>query len=319
MSNESNNIGRAYEYACIMQLSERISAIRRVRVVENSSLLASKRAWDSIDPHYRDKFLLSANAAVEILFEAEPLILENDDILELKLQRDTEGETGDVRDCLIIRKGIDWEIGLSIKHNHFAVKHSRLAKSLDFGKRWFGLPCSKEYWCEVKPIFDYLEVEKAKKTKWRDLHSKDTKIYVPLLKAFLAEIRRSNEQHEKLPTAMVEYLLGGYDFYKVISVDSKKVTQIQPYNFRGTLNRSGNKQKPKIIIPISCLPTRIVISEFKPNSTNTVEIYFDEGWQFGFRIHNASTYVEPSLKFDVQIIGMPTTIMMLKCNWDIAT
>lgn len=45
-------------------------------------------------------------------------------------------------------------------------------------------------------------------------------------------------------------------------------------------------------------------------------LYLDRGWQFGFRIiHNASTKVETSLKFDIQIIGMPTTIISIDCKW----
>ena len=42
----------------------------------------------------------------------------------------------------------------------------------------------------------------------------------------------------------------------------------------------------------------------------------DEGWQFTFRIHNASTLVEPSLKFDIQIVGMPTAIITINCIWE---
>lgn len=55
--------------------------------------------------------------------------------------------------------------------------------------------------------------------------------------------------------------------------------------------------------------------DFKPNSTNTVELYMDGGWQFNFRIHNASTKVETSLKFDVQIVGIPATIISINCSW----
>lgn len=33
-------------------------------------------------------------------------------------------------------------------------------------------------------------------------------------------------------------------------------------------------------------------------STNAVEMFLDNGWQLSFRIHNASTKVEPSLKFN---------------------
>ncbi len=115
---------------------------------------------------------------------------------------------------------------------------------------------------------------------------------------------------------MVEYLLGNYDFYKIISVDSKKVTQIQPYNLHRTLNKSSNEYKPTIVIPVIDLPTRIISANFKPNSCTTVELYFDEGWQFSFRLHNASSKVETSLKFDIQIKGMPTTIIVLECKWE---
>ena len=48
---------------------------------------------------------------------------------------------------------------------------------------------------------------------------------------------------------------------------------------------------------------------------NAMELYLDGGWQFSFRIHNASTKVESSLKFDIQIIGMPTTIISIDCRW----
>ena len=41
----------------------------------------------------------------------------------------------------------------------------------------------------------------------------------------------------------------------------------------------------------------------------------DGGWQFNFRIHNASTKVETSLKFDIQIVGMPATIISINCSW----
>jgi hypothetical protein len=37
-------------------------------------------------------------------------------------------------------------------------------------------------------------------------------------------------------------------------------------------------------------------------------MYFDKGWQISFRIHNASTMVEPSLKFDINIVGLPSNL-----------
>lgn len=147
------------------------------------------------------------------------------------------------------------------------------------------------------------------------MEDKENDVYVPLLNAFINEIKRKNDKHSDLPKKLVEYLLGEFDFYKVISIDNKKITQIQTYNLRGTLNKPSKKEKPKTIIPIAKLPTRIVNIDFKPESKNTIELYMNEGWQFSFRIHNASTYVENSLKFDIQIVGMPTSIISIDCKW----
>lgn len=316
MSTQSNDKGRAYEYIFLQTLYDGIETIRPAKIVENSSLYAARRAWNAIDSGTQEVLKISAKAAVATLFDLEPLILElGEGCLELFLQPDSKGEVGDVRDIILARKDIRWEIGLSIKHNHFAVKHSRLAKQLDFGARWFGIPCSQRYWLDIAPIFDYLSAEKANSKKWRELPSKEDDVYIPLLKAFIAEVTAANAACKEVPKKLVEYLLGEFDFYKVISVDSKELTQIQAYNLRGDLNRSAKKRTPKIVVPRSALPRRIVSLDFKPGSSNTVELYMDGGWQFSFRIHNAATLVEPSLKFDIQIIGMPATIVSINCLW----
>ncbi len=316
MSSESNNRGRAYEYICLCSLKSEIEKYRKVQIEKNSSFEAAERAWNLIDEDLQNILTLSSLTAVGILFEFEPLITEvDDDIVTLLIQSDRKGEEGDIRDILIIRNGIKWEIGLSIKHNHFAVKHSRLSPTIDFGKKWYNKSCSAEYWKNISPIFDFLEQCKKRGMAWHDMYDKDEKIYVPLLRAFKNEIEKSYGQDKSIPRKLVEYLLGSYDFYKIISIDSKQMTQIQTYNLHGTLNKAAKKEKPKKIIPTVILPTRIVSFDFKPFSKNTVELYLDGGWQFSFRIHNASTIVEPSLKFDIQIIGMPTTIMTINSFW----
>ncbi|MBQ2972130.1 MAG: HaeIII family restriction endonuclease [Ruminococcus sp.] len=317
MSNQSNDKGRAYEYICLKTLFKEISRIREVKIVENSSYDAAYRAWGTIDIDTRGLLMISAKAAVSTLFDMEPMILEDDgDCLELFIQADVKGESGDVRDIVILRKDVCWEIGLSIKHNHFAVKHSRLSSGLDFGERWFGIPCSQQYWEDIQPIFEYLKAEKSNDKKWSDLPAKEDDVYIPLLNAFISEVIRADSMYNDVAPKMVEYLLGEFDFYKVISIDNKKVTQIQTYNLHGDLNKSSKRSKPTITVPVASLPTRIVNLGFKPESNNTVELYMDGGWQFSFRIHNASTKVEASLKFDIQIIGMPATIMSINCTWN---
>lgn len=316
MTDKSNNQGRAYEYICLCTLKHEISKTREVAVLEDSHFQAALTAWNSITPELQSTLSQSAKAAVLTLFDFEPLILEDgEDTLTLLIQSDKKGEGGDVRDILIIRRDIHWEIGLSVKHNHFAVKHSRLSDKINFGKKWFGVPCSEKYWEDIAPVFSYLNEEIKKDAAWSELPNKVEDVYIPLLEAFVEEVKRSYALDPEIPKKLVEYLLGLFDFYKVISVDKRNLTQIQTYNLRGTLNRPG-KEKPKIVVPVASLPTRIVHIGIMPDRKNTVEVYMDGGWQFTFRIHNASTKVEASLKFDIQLVGMPATILLIDCKWN---
>ncbi|MBQ2045906.1 MAG: HaeIII family restriction endonuclease [Muribaculaceae bacterium] len=318
MSSKSNDQGRAYEFISLLILGKEISEIRPATIIKNSSYTAAENAWNTLSDEDKNKYTISAKAAVKRIFDLEPRIIEDgNDEIELFIQPDQQGEQGDVRDILIVRRKIAWEIGLSLKHNHHAVKHSRLSHRIDFGKIWYGIPCSKEYWDEVLPIFGWLAQEKVKGTKFSELPSKENDVYVPILNAFIKEINKQYETNKEIPSKMVEYLLGKFDFYKVISVDDKRFTRIQGFNLHGTLNQYGvTKLKPSIEVPLVSLPTRIVKLDFVPGKTNTVELYMDEGWQFSFRIHNAKTNVEPSLKFDIQIVGMPTAIITINCIWD---
>lgn len=320
MSENSNNQGRAYEYAWMNVLYEALSKKRKAIIVNNSSLHANEKAWHAMSESLQKAFMLSAISAVDTVLELEPLMTENEgDVLFLEFQKDAAGTSGDVRDIVIKRNSIQWEVGLSIKHNHDAVKHSRLSHKIDFGSEWFKIPCSKNYWDAVAPIFDKLKLEKSKKTKWSELADKDRSIYVPLLQAFMDEINRSYIKNVGLPKRMVEYLIGATDYYKAVSFDDKSMTVIRTFNIHGTLNKASGTRVSTITVPVVKLPTELVTLKFKKNSKNTVEMYLNNGWQLTFRIHNASTIVEPSLKFDVQLIGMPVSILSLECRWKRST
>ena len=316
MSTNSNDQGRAYEYAWINVLHAALKSKRDTRIVVNSSLDANKRAWSVMSDEMKELFEISAKAAVETVLELEPCMTENDDdVLYLEFQKDDAGTKGDVRDIVIRRDSFQWEVGLSIKHNHEAVKHSRLSHGLDFGKEWFDIPCSTAYWSAIKPIFDCLKADKTKGKKWSDLPDKESSVYIPLLTAFMEEVKRANSVDAAMPRKMVEYLIGTKDYYKVVSRDGKRLTIIHTFNMHGTLNKPSKIKVSAISVPIVDLPTELVAIKFKTGSTNTVEMYLNNGWQLSFRIHNASTKVEPSLKFDVQFIGMPISILNIECKW----
>ncbi|XNZ27291.1 HaeIII family restriction endonuclease [Helicobacter pylori] len=310
MSDKSNNQGRAYEYAWFLALEQKLSVFKKVIVDKQNGFNACYRAYESLEKSLQERYLASAKQGVLLLLDCEPLLSEvigsSQNEITLSLQKDKLGEIGDVRDILIYFDRFC--IGLSIKHNHDAVKHSRLSKDLDFGKKWLGVGVSQHYKDTIKPLFERLENAKKEGMLWRDFPNKEQEIYAPLLQAFKKEILRIDENKKnKVPQKMVEYLLGKYDFYKAILLEREQKTKLEAYHFNNTLNRSV-KNKPKKIIPLSKLPTRMIYFDFKPKSFNTLELVLNEGWSFSLRIHNASSRVEPSLKFDIKLLSIPVSV-----------
>ncbi|RVY53081.1 HaeIII family restriction endonuclease [Helicobacter pylori] len=310
MSDKSNNQGRAYEYAWCLALEQKLSVLKKVIVDKQNGFNACYRAYESLEKSLQERYLESAKQGVLLLLDCEPLLSEvigsSQNEITLSLQKDKLGEIGDIRDILI-----DFDrfcIGLSIKHNHDALKHSRLSKDLDFGEKWLGVRVSQNYKDTIKPLFERLKNAKKEGMLWRDFPNKEQEIYAPLLQAFKKEVLRIDENKKnKVPQKMVEYLLGKYDFYKAILLEREQKTKLEAYHFNNTLNRSV-KNKPKRIIPLSKLPTRMIYFDFKPKSFNTLELVLNEGWSFSLRIHNASSRVEPSLKFDIKLLSKPESV-----------
>ncbi|GAA7700156.1 hypothetical protein HpBT0082_03930 [Helicobacter pylori] len=310
MSDKSNHQGRAYEYAWCLALEQKLSVFKKVIVDKQNGFNACYRAYESLEKSLQERYLESAKQGVLLLLDCEPLLSEvigsSQNGITLSLQKDKLGEIGDVRDILIYFDRFC--IGLSIKHNHDALKHSRLSKNLDFGEKWLGVGVSQNYKDTIKPLFERLENAKKEGMLWRDFPNKEQEIYAPLLQAFKKEVLRIDENKKnKVPQKMVEYLLGKYDFYKAILLEREQKTKLEAYHFHNTLNRSV-KNKPKRIIPLSKLPTRMIYFDFKPKSFNTLELVLNEGWSFSLRIHNASSRVEPSLKFDIKLLSKPESV-----------
>ncbi|GAA9341590.1 hypothetical protein TH0551_12510 [Helicobacter pylori] len=310
MSDKSNNQGRAYEYAWCLALEQKLSVFKKVIVDKQNGFNAANRAYESLEKSLQERYLESAKQGVLLLLDCEPLLSKvigsSQNEITLSLQKDKLGEIGDVRDILIYFDRFC--IGLSVKHNHDAIKHSRLSKNLDFGEKWLGVGVSQNYKDTIKPLFERLENAKKEGMLWRDFPNKEQEIYAPLLQAFKKEVLRIDENKKnKVPQKMVEYLLGKYDFYKAILLEREQKTKLEAYHFHNTLNRSV-KNKPKRIIPLSKLPTRMIYFDFKPKSFNTLELVLDEGWSFSLRIHNASSRVEPSLKFDIKLLSKPESV-----------
>src|SRR5690554_1314909 len=304
--------GKAFEYALLFEFYERLKTITSVSITENEPFQNAKGCFDSFIEDEQDTFRITASAAINFLIDIEPRLsngISKEDILVLEIVSDQAGQTGDVRDVLIIRSLQKWEIGISAKNNHRAVKHSRLSLNIDFGEKWLGVPCSQNYFDEIKPIFDILGNLKAsdKSTKWTSIENMHQVVYIPILNAFRKELLRLDKENPNIVAEnLVQYLIGNEDFYKVIK-GNKKV-EIQAYNLSGTLNLPFENVKPKARIPKLKLPSRLIEIVYQDNSTTTLLVSLNEGWQISFRIHNASSRVEPSLKFDINLVSAPHTL-----------
>lgn len=320
-------LGKAFEYACVHALFEKYNSIQNVVIQNTPQLNTAKKCFEDAGNKKQD-LIDAANAAVRVIDRLEPRLKfkDNDTPLILSVQSDAAGIAGDVRDILCIRRDHHWEIGLSCKHNHHAVKHCRLSDKIDFGADWFGYSCSKTYFSEVIPKFTELRTlrDESKKTGvpalWSDLNDKSGCYYKPILQSFMDELTRLSEMYSDIPEKLIRYLIGRFDFYKVITDDARRTTRIEAINIAGTLNEPSEGHKPITTVPLLKTPTKFYHIGFKEDkgitSKNTIHVVCDNGWEISMRLHNASSKIEPSLKFDVQLISFPSTLFAQVEPWD---
>jgi hypothetical protein len=304
--------GKAFEYSLAYQYYVCLKSFgKNVELVENSAIDVARGFYQSFANNKREEFDEAARQTIDTMLKIEPGLLAqkgNSDKLFIALQNDSEGAIGDVRDIVFHRLKPSWEIGFSAKNNNDAVKHSRLSRVLDFGKEWLGCPCSISYWEDIRPIFAFLG-ERAGQTFNSLGEDKVKKVYVPLLTAFRNELMRIYENNSGIPEKLIRYLIGNYAFYKIIKDDSHNLVIVKAFNINNELSKTVNGIKAKYKTPVISLPTRIVEFDFKRGAEdNTLDMILDGGWEISFRIHNASSNVEQSLKFDIRLLGNPPVL-----------
>lgn len=282
-----NDIGRAFEYGVAVAMSNHLPA----ELNTNLPLERAKDCFTKCSQREQEKIFKAATEVAAFLAAHDRHLSEQG--FSVSVQTDQMGMKGDVRDILISNSNI--ELGVSAKNRHMAVKHSRLSEHINFGFEWFQVPCTTQYFDTIIPIFQELRARQNRGENWRDIPNKKELYYRPILQAFQTEMNvlfQSNPQ--QVANGLIRYLLGRFDFYKVIKENGS--VSILSFNLDGKL---GWGQR----LP---LPTNIIQIAPKPNSDTTLLMVFNRGWQISFRIHNASTQVEPSLKFDVAPIGFPS-------------
>lgn len=309
----NNKNGHAFEYAIAKAYYDYLTqkGINAAIVIDDAYNVAAS-CFNDFDDNNRNRFYKAAKETIISLIKIEPGLtapMSNDDCLTIRIAKDAEGQAGDVRDIIFSRKHPTWEIGFSAKNNNDAVKHQRLSQTIDFGKEWVGTPCTQRYWADINPIFEYINsiIISRPNTTWNELGSnKIDRVYRPLLLAFRDEVLRLSQIDNTFPAKLISYLIGRHPFYKIIKDDNSNLVIVKAFNIDGQLNKSVNGIKSQYKIPIISLPTRII--EFEPmtgKEDNTLALVLDRGWEVSFRIHNASTKLERSLKFDVRLLGNP--------------
>lgn len=312
--------GKAFEFAVVKALAERLGPGGH-ELVLNSSLQTAQADFFALAPEKQSEHVASVKPAIDLISRFEPhlkLAIEGKQAVKISLQADGAGGAGDVRDLLLQIPSANWEIGISAKHQHEALKHSRLSRKIDFGEKWFGLKCTDDYFAAIGPVFDLLEQSKSQGKLWSELPSKEELVYIPLLQHFRDEVLRLERQSPNtVARNLVAYLIGLKDFYKVIKL--KHETKVQVFNFNGTLNLPAGGKNPETKLEKLKLPTRVVELDFKREgdgtSATTLEMICDGGWQLSFRLHNASSKVEGSLKFDINLVGRPNNLQTSSVFW----
>ena len=282
--------GKAFKFA----IAERIKKLLDCDLIESRAVRSARKAWQEIQKDSPEEAYKMQEAAREsmLFLQSEDPRLEK--AVRVSMQMDAEGKFGDARDILIECKDYPDHIGISSKNRHNAVKHSRLSDKIDFGEGWLQLPSSKNYFEEIAPVFQDLRNRQGQGQRFGDIPNKLDAVYVPILHAFKKEITRQQDKHGKIiAERMMRYLIGHYDFYKIVKKNG--TVTVADYNLHGTL---PNSKKWKI-------PTRIESIELKEKSKTTLTLILNRGWSLKFRIHNANSECEPSLKFDMQIEGWP--------------
>lgn len=330
MPNQAQN-GYAFEYSIIKSIPIALNKWAKknqggtccYHLIEDAAFVNARNKFEMTDPSLQNIMLTAAKAGVNKILDMEPRLTHAtlEDPIEISSSPSSNGIIGDVRDIVMIRQLANsrrriisndnstqedhWEIGISAKWNNDVIKNSRLAEHLDFCQSWFGFPCSEDYWNEIKIPMKYIKEHIG--APWRSLPHKREQVYLPIITAFINEMDRQCSIHKDIPELLVSYLIGKFDFYKLIAHKDQRVTNVQAFNLRGNLNQDCEGSIPLIRISSQAnqRPTRIVSIGRYRDRDNWVEIILDNGWQFTMRLHNAETNIVPSLKFDIRFAGSP--------------
>ena len=285
--------GHAFEFALARALTE---VIPTECVENNPAYGTAQNSFQMMSASIQEEMKKAAREAATFLcaFDLNLASPPAKGLLFIQSAQDAR-KRADVRDIVV--RYPNYEFGISAKNKSLEQRAPRLSDKIDFGKEWLCKPVSSHYWNKVKPLFQDLRLKKREGLYWNQLSEKE-EIYRRVILAFRDELMRiqNRTSESNIPEKLVRFILGQFDFYQITKENG--AVSIASFNLGKNLGW-GNR------VP---LPNRILFCDLEPESNNRLLLVCDRGWQIHFRIHNASSKVEPSLKFSVTIVGWPKVI-----------
>lgn len=283
----SNANGRALEYClCNMILSHAPNSIIDDSNSTIQDQLRDKVHFDRLPErqkkYYEGQSLKFINAYLLSVITGflPPLIV--------RRMNDNDAKLGDVADIKIISDS-NQEYGISLKHNHAAVKHQRpgaLIKQLGISVNDKAI--TKSYKAGIKAIeLQFYEKVKAlhvDKNLFNVVKAKNPQVILGLYHSICSHVADTINKFCKEPDvakSFFEFLVGKFNFDKVIVTEHNvKVMKFNDIE----------------------LPTAVLASV---RNDSYVDLIFDNGFEFSMRLHTASSKFEfgkaVSLKFDTQL------------------
>ena len=312
--------GKAFEYACFRKLAsfagpngeDTGEGPTTTIQVSSPQLDTAYKSYKRLDEKKQNIYNIAAHMGMIMIRKLEPMLSKAGGNIYIILNTDSAGQAGDVRDVIAARMDQGWELGISCKHQHEALKHPRITKNCDFGSDWVDIPCSNNFINTLNEVLKPLDGSK----NWTDFPDKQSRFYVPILNAFEEELRRLCSE-PGVPERLLKYFFGSHDFYKIIAMDRERQTKIYGFNINGTLSKADGKRKPIHKIPQLKMPTRLIEVSRKPQSRTTLLLVFDAGWTISMRLHNKDKIAKPtSLAWDVNLAGLPSDVYQQQISWD---
>ena len=310
-----NKNGNAFEYACLSASENCFKQYQHVVLVQDTHYQRTFEDFKALTIDRRELLLHAANRGIESMIRFEPnLSTASQNPIRIKLNQSRAGQDGDVRDIIFEKPESNWQIGISSKHNHDAVKHSRLSSRIDFGMKWMNVPTPQSYFTNLAPLWDSLQNMKNQKLLWSEVPHKED-MYERVIGEFVAALNllAENKSNYRLAENFLKYLLGRHDFYKLIVNTTERTTSLQVMNLHGTLqaaNQYGVTSLTTVSVPI---PRDFIL--IKQETYNRLTVILDKYWTIGMRIHSASSRVENSFKLDIRLDGIPANLPNIVSPW----